>query len=204
MRYWDAAHKDWREQQRAAHGEEAVPPDATASAGTAASTAVDERTSAAILHYVGRDKPWMRYERGRRPDAASDLCRRLREKDDETCARYLETQAMWWRAFGAGRCLVVGGAARALAQGFVIESFEVVLRMHGSLPLKDVGNASRSRSNVACEDAAACATAAAKAGCTDADAVLSLGSESGLPRSIRSLLQDVYRPKLGIFGGPPV
>ena len=38
--------------------------------------AADVAHGAALLHYVGRDKPWMRYERSRRPDSAADLCRR--------------------------------------------------------------------------------------------------------------------------------
>ena len=44
--------------------------------------------------------------------------------------------------------------------------------------------------------------AAATAGCVGDDAVLSLSQEEGLPQTVRTLLGDVYRAKLGIFGGP--
>ena len=200
MRFWDAAHEAWRQEQLDAGGAEAVPPDATeASAG-------GDDNAAAVLHYVGRDKPWMRYDRGRSPDTADDLCRRLREKDAPTCARYLATQAMWWRAFGVGRCLIVGVAATHRKQGFVIDSFETVLRMHpASLPAKDTGNTTRA-GNLKCADVLSCLQHAKAAGCDPVDdsrQVLSLGREEGLPKSVRSLLDDVYRPKLGVFGGPP-
>ena len=41
----------------------------------------------------------------------------MRDLDAATCERYLETQAMWWRAFGQGRCLIVGDSARGQGQG---------------------------------------------------------------------------------------
>ena len=183
MRFWDAAHDRWRQEQQQLHGLDAVPPDitvdvvvnnATASASVSASASAapvgssdsemadlgGASSRAAVLHFVGRDKPWMRYDvRSRqRPDTAEDLCRRLREKDAETCAKYLETQAMWWRAYGQGRCLIVGDAARGLGQGFVIDSFEIVLRMHSSkLGVRDVGGASESgerRPNLGAEELA--------------------------------------------------
>ena len=202
MRFWDGAHAKWREQQLAAHGVDAVPPDATAHAPELEVG----RRGAALLHYVGRDKPWMRYERPgmRILDTATDLCRRLREKEVETCERYLETQAMWWRTFGEGRCLIVGNAASGRAQGFVIDTFALVMRMHRStLPPRDVGNGTRP-GNVRCANATACLEAAQAAGCTQDDSVLSLGREPGVPPSIRSLFDDVFRLKLGVFGGPAV
>ena len=155
---------------------------------------------------MGRDKPWQRYDarggRGGRPDSADDLCARLREKDGDTCGRYLETQAMWWRAFGTGRCLIVGDSARGRRQGFVIDAFEMILRVHRTaLPPIDVGNVSQAGSTK-CDDVRSCVQAAAGAGCTGAEALLSLGSEAGLPPGTRTLLDDVYRTKNGIFGGP--
>ena len=93
QRFWDDAHDAWRRSQREAHGEAAAPVDVSA---------------AVLLHYVGRDKPWMRYERSRRPDDERELCRKLRNADAQTCSRYLAIQALWWRAFAASRCLVVG------------------------------------------------------------------------------------------------
>ena len=107
QRFWDDAHDAWRRSQREAHGEAAAPVDVSA---------------AVLLHYVGRDKPWMRYERSRRPDDERELCRKLRNADAQTCSRYLAIQALWWRAFAAGRCLVVGDSAARLAQGFVIST----------------------------------------------------------------------------------
>ena len=79
QRFWDKTHDQWRAQLKASQGAEAVP------------LGISE---AAILHYVGRDKPWMRYERGRGrvPETLTDLCRRLRDADAETCSRYRETR----------------------------------------------------------------------------------------------------------------
>ena len=53
-------------------------------------------------------------------------------------------------------------------------------------------------------NATACLEAAQAAGCTQYDSVLSLGREPGVPPSIRSLFDDVFRLKLGVFGGPAV
>ena len=135
MRFWDGAHAAWRDAQRMAHGEVAVPAEpmgtgagvatAAPAEGTAAGTA-GARHSLLMLHFVGRDKPWMRYERSRVPDTEQDLCRRLREKDEATCAAYLRTQALWWAAFGAGRCLLVGEAAAGKAQGFVVQALSLI------------------------------------------------------------------------------
>jgi hypothetical protein len=211
MRFWDSAHAAWRAEQQRTRGADAVPLDVFDD-GRGASLGLDDGPAAAstpsqgvaLLHYVGRDKPWMRYERaGAHADTAEELCRKLREKDADTCARYLYTQALWWRTFGEGRCLIVGDAATSQAQGFVIDAFEVVLRMHRpSMPPRDAGNVSRP-GNVRCEGAASCLRAAAAAGCVRNDAVLSLGRERGLdPLTTRSLLSDVYRAKLGTFGGP--
>ena len=148
----------------------------------------------------------MRYDRSSRPDSAYDLCRRLREKDDDTCARYLVAQDMWWRAYGARRCLIVGDAALRRAQGFVIDAFATVLRMHkAGLSAADVGNSTRG-GNVRCANPVACLKAAADAGCSadHVDSVLTLGHEPDMPPSVRTLLNDVYRPKMGVFGGPPM
>lgn len=82
----------------------------------------------AILHYVGRDKPWQRLDRsGSTPDTADSMCRRLRSQDGETCRTYHIVQALWWREFGRGACVLVGEEARGAAQGFVIEQFELIL-----------------------------------------------------------------------------
>lgn len=214
-RFWDHAHDEWRAEQERAWGKDAVPP------------TVHETN---VLHFVGRDKPWMRLERGRQPERATELCRqvdiqvdclplialgcheftfacavelcrRLRESDPDTCARYLAIQALWWREFAHARCLVVGNAAAGKGQGFVIDAFERVLRMHrASLPAVDVGNQSRGES---CADSATCVQAARRFGCrAEQDEILSLGSEGGLPPLVRSLLDDVYQPKHQIFGGP--
>ena len=86
---------------------------------------------------------------------------------------------------------------------FVIDQFEVVLRMHArSLPAVDVGNQGRGQY---CADPSACLLAARQAGCVGPDSILSLGRERGglSKSSIRTLLDDIFRPKLGIFGGPP-
>ena len=150
----------------------------------------------------------------RRPDAEGDLCQKLREHDEETCSRYLETQAMWWRAFGAGRCVIVGDAAAGKAQGFVVDAFETVLRLHQpSLSALDVGNTTRAgqrQRNVRCATMAACVAAAEAGGCTGDDALVSLGRErelgslnSGRRLPVRSLVDDVYQWRLGVFGGPP-
>ena len=64
------------------------------------------------------------------------------------------------------------------------------------------GNATRP-GNVQCDGVDACVRAAAAAGCTGDDALVSLGRERGLPPATRSLLDDVYQAKLGVFGGPP-
>lgn len=196
MRFWDSVHAAWRAEQVATRGAEAAPPDVS-------SNRSESGESAVLLHYVGRDKPWMRYERARKPDTPEDLCRKLREKDSETCARYLATQNMWWEAFGAGRCLIVGDVASGKGQGFVIDAFQTVLRYHqGALRPRDMGNTTRA-GNIRCASAPACLAAAAKAGClVESDAVLSLGRERDLPNTVRSLLDDVYQWKLGVFGGP--
>ena len=105
------------------------------------------------------------------------------------------------RGQGARRCLVVGdAAAKGRKQGFVIAAFETVLRLHSaSSPSVDVGNKSR---GVWCADGAACMLAAQRAGCVKPDELLSLGRERDLPPT-RTLLNDVFLPKLGTFGGPP-
>lgn len=188
-RLWDEGQAAWLSVQRRALGEAGGPADPTA---------------AVILHFVGRDKPWMRYERSpyTTADTAENLCKRLREASAETCARYLELQALWWRAFGEGRCLLVGNTAAGKRQGFVIDSFPTVLRMHRpTLPLADVGNVSR---GMRCDDVERCLTQARAAGCAADDALLTLGGDRGLPEGVRTLLGDVYQPKLGVFGGPPL
>jgi hypothetical protein len=206
MRLWDAAHAEWRSAYaRAAAGtEDMLPPDVTAVDSHAGAT------QAVLLHYVGRDKPWMRYDRSRSADTQADLCRRLREKDEETCTRYLRTQMLWWRAFAAGRCLIVGDAARGKGQGFVVDAFEQVLRMHQpTLPPRDVGN---NATGTRCVDAADCVRAATALDCHAPSAdeqwreatLLSLGREKGLAAGVRTLLEDVYQPKVGVFGGPAV
>ena len=153
----------------------------------------------------------------RQPDTAEELCRRLRGNDADTCARYLETQALWWRTFGWRRCLLVGDAAAGLAQGFVVDAFETVLRLHDARrAAKDVGDASR---GVRCDSVRECELQAARLGCRPpgADAAASsdlssgdgngelvaLGREKGLSASIRTLLTDIFLPKHGVFGAPP-
>ena len=121
---------------------------------------------------------------------------------------------MWWRAFGKGRCLLVGDAARGLGQGFVVDAFETVLRMHRpALTAKDVGIGHRQATisgnkavDVHCGSLSACQQAAAARGCASRDAsaeFLSLAMEEGIkPGKMRTLLGDVYMAKLGVFGGP--
>ena len=97
MRFWDEAHSQWRHEQQQSHGDDAVPLDPTFTADGGSATTTSAGNSVALLHYVGRDKPWMRFDRnlpsrGARPETADDLCRRLREKDAPTCAKYLESQ----------------------------------------------------------------------------------------------------------------
>ena len=186
-RLWDASSAAWRAEQRRALGEHSLP---------------ESVAAARILHFVGRDKPWMRLERGR-PDRATDLCKRLRERESGACTRLLLVQALWWKAFGETRCLVVGSAAAGQGQGFVIDAFERVFRMHSSrmLPV-DVGNQSHGQR---CVDSQGCMEAARAVGChAGRDEVISLGREPGLPSTVRSLLDDVYTAKHQIFGGPPV
>lgn len=82
----------------------------------------------AVLHFVGRDKPWQRFDqRALTPDTAASMCRRLRSQDAQTCKVYLELQALWWKEFGRGACIIVGEGAHNAGQGFVIEQFEVVM-----------------------------------------------------------------------------
>lgn len=182
QRFWDDAHRAWRAAQLAKKGQESIP--------------TLEQT--AVVHYVGRDKPWMRYDQiGRNIDDQATMCRRLREHDDPTCRRYLAVQGMWWKQFGSGACIIVGDSAAGLGQGFVIESFEWVLRMHRpKLHQRDVGNLSVGER---CGSAKLCTAAATTLGCTP----LTVGHESGFLNTTRSLL-DVFQHKLGIFGGPPI
>lgn len=91
------------------------------------SSAVPTLGEVAILHYVGRDKPWQRLERSTTPDTPDAMCRRLRSRDAPTCTAYLRLQQLWWSEFGKGACLLVGEGSRSLAQGFVIEQFETIL-----------------------------------------------------------------------------
>ena len=60
-----------------------------------------------------------------------------------------------------------------------------------------MGNAS---AGTACADGPSCRRAAAAAGCTGDGALLSLGRERGLP-GVRTLLEDVYAARLGVWGG---
>ncbi|KAL1518599.1 hypothetical protein AB1Y20_002887 [Prymnesium parvum] len=163
-----------------AHGEEAVP----------------SLERVALLHFVGRDKPWQRLDRGG-VDTAADLCRRLRSRDEETCEVYLAVQALWWREFGRGACILVGDGARGKGQGFVVEQFAHILRVHTPLEPRDVGNLSLGQP---CPNVAECVAIARSRGCEQ----YTLGV-SGHARHLvdaRSLLH-VYQRKLGVFGGPP-
>jgi hypothetical protein len=135
------------------------------------------------------------------PDDARTLCSRLREGDADTCERFLHAQAVWWRAFGSGRCLVVGPAAAGKRQGFIINAFPFVLRMHSDkLQGIDVGSPLH---GVRCTDGADCVRVALEHDCRAEDGtLLSVGTEPSV-RGVRTLLGDVYAQKLGVFGGPP-
>lgn len=138
-RLWDTAHAAWLLDQRD-------------SVGPAAAPTLEE---AAIVHFVGRDKPWMLIEaqpRANQPGVmlaggagqllqaeAAACARRAREPESKeaiaaTCATQRRLQALWWREFGRGRTMVVGQSAVApgsRGQGFIISQFERVLRMEG-------------------------------------------------------------------------
>lgn len=180
QRFWDSSAElaRWRALELQTHGVRAVP----------------SLEQATVLHFVGRDKPWQRIDRlGPNPDTATDMCRRLRNHDAENCAQYLSLQALWWREFGQGTCIVVGDGARGRAQGFVIEQFEHVLRMHGVQSDVDVGNQTRGRR---CADASACSAVARSLGCV----LHKLGVKERLGGA-RDVMQ-VFQRKLGVFGGP--
>ena len=170
----------------------------------------DAAAPVVLLHYVGRDKPWTRYEhssqqrpQAARPQTAAELCQRLRQGGATACTRYLAAQGIWWSTLARSRCLLVGSAAAHRAQGFVVDAFGPrVMRMHAaSLPALDVGSATGTR----CPDAPACLAAARMLypSCARvASGVLSLGREVDLSPSTRTLLDGVYQEKAGVFGGP--
>ena len=187
QRFWDTAPElvAWRES-------------ALRQGGASASPSLEDTV---VMHYVGRDKPWMRRDRpSSGPDSSADLCRKLRNHDEATCTIYLRMQALWWWELGRGSCIVVGEGAKGQRQGFVVESFEHVLRLdHASLPASDVGNLSM---GVACPGIEQCATLADGLKCEQYTIGLTALQARRFPAA-QPLLQ-VYKPKLGIFGGPAV
>ena len=141
-------------------------------------------------------QPWMRVESTRGTlDTAAELCRKLRDHDDATCAVTLRVQALWWREFGRGACVLVGEGARGRAQGFVLEQFEAVLLLHARpLPPADLG---RPGSAARCDGREQCVAAAKAKGC----ALYSYGVSP--PIEGATALSDVFQRKMGVFGGPP-
>ena len=183
-RMWDTAHAAWLQEQNETVGPDAAPP----------------LERAAVLHFVGRDKPWMLLDTitgaHSRPELAA-CSRKAREKEEKaameaTCQTQRTLQALWWREFGAGCTVVVGDSARRMGQGFVVEQFETVLRMHDAgLEAADAGK--QTGGTKRCADAAGCRRLAR-------GPLYTVGNEPELPEA-RSLLHSVYRRKVGVFGG---
>ena len=153
----------------------------------------------ALLHFVGRDKPWMLYDHYGAPGPARQkLCVRKSRgasaaEQRADCEFTVRLHARWWRAFGVGRAIVIGPSAAKRGLGFAIEQFEKVLRKKGAgdaLPEIDKGNSSVGE---ACDGPAACEAAAG------GRELFTVGSEPTLPSA--QPLTERLRRRVGMFGG---
>lgn len=204
-RLWDTAHAAWLLDQRDSVGPDAAP-------------TLEE---AVVLHFVGRDKPWMLIEaqpRANQPGVilaggdgqllqaeAAACARRAREPETKaalaaTCATQRKLQALWWREFGRNRTMVVGRSAVApgsRGQGFVISQFERVLRIErGAAGLGGrTGLRAEDVGNLSvgewCDAPEQCVARAS-------GELYTVDKEPGLPQA--RTLMSVYQKKVSTFG----